>query len=672
MTSALDLENTALKRWVLELSQWDQFVRHRVHRRGEQNLVCDLLSRYAVSTGYTAGGERPAEFSPLLRSVVRRTVTRGAIKREARADSTMRTGVAEGVEETRGATETLAGSTMLTGVAEGGEETVSEGCRGRPQRRAAIAANKALGVGEGAGEATRVVEVFNNPHTHALSPFLRNVLDAQRRLTPKAVKEYLRNPHWAAREVEWNGERVLMARGKVLVPETELDLVAEIFAKLHDGQLHAGPEVVREALTRAHLFIPNFTRAFGEYYAACTCQHARAPTQLRLHGPLMVGPRYWPLAHIFMDFASLPVTEMGGKTYVGVALTVDACSRVCQFTLVEDQTAATAIRALERWTQTWGIPCMVHSDGGPHFKAQEFKDYLAQHGIVQDMATPEHPRGRGMVERLVGKLKSGLVRLLPQGRLYDWPKVMGDLERRVNRMPHKGLAGVSPFDYLIKGHRQRADVLANLGGLELNTPQSEEDLELVLDTMRQVADWCGEISAVKRAMASEKEYAVFPAREGDLVLRYTSTRENSLEPYYQGPYRVTVSYGNGFYQIAELLAGDNLGVSVECHASRLIMFDGSRTSGDAEHARKLGAQDLIVEEVVEGPRASDMRFLVRWRGVAEPTWEPSSAGLRMVVKFKEYCASKGLDLKGEPIRKEGKRRGRKPKAAEGPETAGTG
>ena len=69
VTSALDLENTALKRWVLELSQWDQFVRHRVHRRGEQNLVCDLLSRYAVSTGYTAGGERPAEFSPLLRAV---------------------------------------------------------------------------------------------------------------------------------------------------------------------------------------------------------------------------------------------------------------------------------------------------------------------------------------------------------------------------------------------------------------------------------------------------------------------------------------------------------------------------------------------------------------------------------------------------------------------------
>ena len=159
----------------------------------------------------------------------------------------------------------------------------------------------------------------------------------------------------------------------------------------------------------------------------------------------------------------------------------------------------------------------------------------------------------------------------------------------MNRMPHKGLAGVSPFDYLIRGHRQRLDILAPVSGLEgwMGTPQEEEDLSAALEALRQVADWCGEISAVQRAIDSARALETPQFAVGDWVLKFVAQRANSLEPMYQGPFSVTADLRNGFYTVSEVLAGDVLGTPVDVHASRMLAFDRRRTTADAEHARKL-------------------------------------------------------------------------------------
>ena len=694
VTSALDMENTALKRWVLELSQWDGFVRHRVHRRGEQNLVCDHLSRFACSTGLTAQEDAPPAFSPLLRALVRKTQARaGSAAAPPPPPPTTTTTTPSGAplggahpgngvsgeqplsppaaaaQAARGGGQGAPQDAQAPGsraaAAEAARETVTvptaatakrergkRGARAGPkaQRRAAAVASALLRA-DGTSVPPPVLVEFVNPHEHTLSPFMENILAAQQRMTEEDIKAYLAQPQFSVSKTSWNGRDVYMAKGRILVPEKEVKLLTEIFEVLHDKNMHASPVLVQDSMLRARLFVPNFGKHFDAYYAACTCQHARAPKQLRKHGPLLVGPRYWPLSHVFMDFAYLPVTEHGGKSYKGALLVVDACSRVCQFTPVVDMTAETAAAALERWSCTWGFPAMVHTDQGSHFTGGVFKDYLARHGVAQDLGTPHHSRGRGVVERLVGKLKEGLKRLLPQGRALEWPRVVAELERRVNRMPHRGLGGVAPFDYLIRGHRQLSDHLGPLalGVTFVDTPQTEEDLTFVLESIRQVADWCGEIDAVRRALESQDVYKEFTAGVGDLVLRYVGERENSLHPFYQGPFKVTQVGGNGFYQVCELLAEDNLGVPVECHASRLIHFNGSRTSGTAEHVRKLDGEHFVVESVLDGPREPDGRFLVKWLGVAEPRWEAQSSELRAVLKFKAYCAEKKMTLMGKPL-----------------------
>jgi len=516
VTSVGDLENVHLQRWVAELAQWQAFTEWRSHIRGECNLVADTLSRAASSVGEGDALGENMRFSPILKEYMVRAVTRSRD-----------------------------GPVALAGGGGGGSGPLSTRDP-PPRRRAAAAALEALGAPELEKE-ERALERVWNPHMHSLSPMMLNVLAAQDRLTPETRAAYLEHKGWKMEEKEWAGRKVLFAKGRVVIPE-EKQLMEELFKVMHDDNLHVGKELVAETLARARWFVPNFYTHFEAYYASCSCQHARAPKQLQKHGALLVGPRSFPLAHVMMDFASLPVTEDDGETYVGVLVAVDTCSRVCQFTPVKDLTAATATKALERWISTFDFPAAVHTDGGPHFTAGEFKESLAHHGIAQGVGTPHHPRGRGIVERLIGKAKQGIVSILPQGKLRNWPKVLVDLERRLNRMPHKGLAGYSPWDYLFKGHRDRPTGAPNPsndsnpyysveGGLYVMSPQAEEDLGHALDSLRSVADWCGEINSFKRAVASVDTLVAFKGKVGDMVLKFVAVRDNSLEPLYQGPFR---------------------------------------------------------------------------------------------------------------------------------------
>jgi transposase InsO family protein len=124
---------------------------------------------------------------------------------------------------------------------------------------------------------------------------------------------------------------------------------------------------------------------------------------------------------------------------------------------VEDKTALTAVASLQNWINHWGRPVMVHCDNGSHFTGSGFTEFLSRTNIAFDPGTAYHPEGRGLVERLVGKLKGGLQRLLPQGKLLLWPTILSELELLVNQAPHKALGGISPYDYLLRGHRHRED-----------------------------------------------------------------------------------------------------------------------------------------------------------------------------------------------------------------------
>ena len=153
----------------------------------------------------------------------------------------------------------------------------------------------------------------------------------------------------------------------------------------------------------------------------------------------------------------------------------------------------------------------------------------------------------------------------------------------------------------------------------------------MLDSLRAIADCCSEVTSLKEALYSGS--SPFHGKVGEWVLKFVAVRENSLEPMYQGPFEITADLKGDFYSVAEVLAGDALGKGMEVHASRLIRFDRSRTSGDEEHQRKLPEGHYVVEKNLQ---ALEGKFLVKWLGVPEPIWE-FPGGLRQVLKFKQFC-----------------------------------
>ena len=115
--------------------------------------------------------------------------------------------------------------------------------------------------------------------------------------------------------------------------------------------------------------------------------------------------------------------------------------------------------ALSDWARRWGYPLVIHSDGGPAFASAEFEKFAAGHGALPDIGTPRHPRGRGQVEALVGRVKRALKSLLPQGQLETWPSAIAEIEVGYMQSPQIGMGGYSPFEYLVARPPRHFDAL---------------------------------------------------------------------------------------------------------------------------------------------------------------------------------------------------------------------
>lgn len=141
-------------------------------------------------------------------------------------------------------------ATPLTGGGGGGGGGAPPAPRparaGIAQRQAAAVAAEALQAPPPAPE----LEVFNNPHEHSLTPFMLNILQAQERIPPDIIQRYRTNKNMAIQTRSWNNRDVILAKGRILVPEEE-DLMHGIFQVIHDQHLHCGLGPAQERLVKA-------------------------------------------------------------------------------------------------------------------------------------------------------------------------------------------------------------------------------------------------------------------------------------------------------------------------------------------------------------------------------------------------------------------------------------
>lgn len=482
----------------------------------------------------------------------------------------------------------------------------------------------------------------SNMHTSSFSPWMRKVADAQALITNTQRDELLATGQVTIKHTDLGD--LLYVGPRVLIPEQATDVTSFIFKQAHDRQGHASPETVMRILNDSRLHIPNFRKRFMTYYESCTCQTARSPSTLQAAGRFLIKPTMAPLEHIYADFFHLLETPVpnSSATYAGIVIIMDARSRI---TAIENVTEFTAEAFLEayrsRWRPYYGIPRRLSTDGGRHFDNHAVADAMDSEGVDHDIGTPHHHRGRGVVERAGGRVKNMLRRILKPGHVRDWPDLRDEIQWLLNSLPHSGLGGISPLQYLFATapHRRLSTPFAT------NTdPQSVEDRLAVLGALRFFADACSDSLVWERASDSWTQLDNITFKINDYILLFYPTLEHAMAAgYYRGPFVVTRrDKTSDFYVVQEVLANGGKGTPVRTHVSRMISFDMTRLTPEDIHQDKLPHGFYVVRDVIDGPRADDGKFQCTWYHTDLSTWEPHQAIISCTA-YRNFCSSKGID-----------------------------
>ena len=124
----------------------------------------------------------------------------------------------------------------------------------------------------------------------------------------------------------------------------------------------------------------------------------------------------------------------------------DVFSRYCILIPTRDCKAETAAQVFRvRWVCQFGIPLMVQSDRGTHFKALVFQETCKALGIQHILSSANHPQSHGQVERqnqLVNK-----IRFVIEEEPYSWPRAVAVVQFAHNTTAN-ATTGYTPHELL--------------------------------------------------------------------------------------------------------------------------------------------------------------------------------------------------------------------------------
>ena len=84
--------------------------------------------------------------------------------------------------------------------------------------------------------------------------------------------------------------------------------------------------------------------------------------------------------------------------------------------LTKDKTAESAIKGVEKWSHTYGLPLQIRSDQGPCFVGR-FTEWNRSVGINHCVSSAYNPQSNGAAERGVASIKAVLTKIGKKGQL---------------------------------------------------------------------------------------------------------------------------------------------------------------------------------------------------------------------------------------------------------------
>lgn len=230
----------------------------------------------------------------------------------------------------------------------------------------------------------------------------------------RAVRECLVNGQW--HRIEFKEylpiRNELCAIGKLVLRGTRIvipiDLREHVLELAHEG--HPGIVAMKTRL-RSKIWWPGIDKSIQKFCQSCYgCQLVSMPSKPEPLKRTELPSAPWQ--HLAADLLG----PLPSNHYILVL--VDYYSRYFEVAVTKNISSENIKSLISRFCLTHGLPLSIHTDNGPQFVSQNFKNFMFENGIVHHRTTPLWPQANGEVER---QNRSIMKRIkIAQGEGRDW------------------------------------------------------------------------------------------------------------------------------------------------------------------------------------------------------------------------------------------------------------
>ena len=178
-------------------------------------------------------------------------------------------------------------------------------------------------------------------------------------------------------------------------------LISSVLKRTHSKMHHGANKMMFKILNNMKYWWPKMRHHMKVYCKCCnTCQHIKPGLAKRYRrGKMKLFVATKPFEQISVDIVGpLPTSQSGNRYIVSM---IDTFTRYCMLVAVQDVTALSVVKAIDKWMTTFGPPKSILSDNGPQFISSLYQNYMDNHGgIKYKYTTTYHPQCNGQIERL--------------------------------------------------------------------------------------------------------------------------------------------------------------------------------------------------------------------------------------------------------------------------------
>lgn len=374
---------------------------------------------------------------------------------------------------------------------------------------------------------------------------------------------------------------------------------------------HFGTTAIFRAISSAGFRWPNMLKEIRDKIAGCRECQKHQIQKIGFH-PLQSVKAEMPMDHVAMDCKHMP-TSVEGYNYVLVV--IDACTRFVFFRALRTTSGQEVAKKLFKLFSNFGFPKILQSDNGPEFRNSVLESLKNCMTASHRFTTPYHPRGNGIAEAAVKKLKS-IMRKMLNGATVDWKRYLASAQYMAN-LKVASLHHSSPFSLFFA---RRANELADYRSVE-NALLSQDQLEGRLKYMTDLVfpSIAGKIDKVQAYWKDQfdSKHNLVNIPDGSLVMTVVERKTGGLQPEYEGPFKVVRRTRGGSYM---LLDGDGKLLSRNYSPNQVRLI----RAPDVVDLDETYEVEKILDYKLDDDNPGKYLYLVKWKHYSDAhnTWEP--------------------------------------------------